>query len=205
MSEKSPLVRSARIPPRKTVSGPKNRLSFRSAADRRLRPAILRDAHISFPHLGRTPRASQRVGRYTASWKRETLFQQSSLWLTCEVGCRGTVALRPGPYGRSGSHRFPRKRRFRSEAVYALHRRVCRRCQDLPGASLPELAHMSMKRSLQVRPRMTYRSAARRRESGILSTAMRRSTNCTCIRRCSACCRVIGQPFKLERHRMQGQ
>jgi len=39
------------------------------------------------------------VGRYTPRWKRATLFQKSSLWLTCDVGCRGTVALRPWRYG----------------------------------------------------------------------------------------------------------
>ena len=78
-------------------------------------------------------------GRYTAIWKRATLFQQSSLWLTCDVG-----------WQRSGLGDMDNwfasictETQLSSEAAYALH-------TDgfivLPGpvhgASLAELAHL---------------------------------------------------------------
>ena len=48
---------------------------------------------------GRVYPANVRNARFTSTWKRATLFQKRSLWLTRDVGYRETVALRPWRYG----------------------------------------------------------------------------------------------------------
>ncbi len=144
-------------------------------------------SRVRFPNGDPAPgrRALRRVGRYTARWKRATLQGDRS--------AQAWVAI-----WTIGSNRFRRKQQLSSEAAYALHTDgFIVLPGPVPAASLAELAHLYDEAVSCAAPDDIKVGSTTTRVRDFVNRDAAFDELYLYPPMLQACCRVIGQPFKL--------